>query len=284
MLCPDAAAQRKRQETQLFVYNVGFSVVTTTAGALINKPRNEKVWPCVKRALWQGTLGGVLQFSGKKLTYQITRTDNLWWGWGSKLVHSAGVSICRNAIMNRPFGQYWLIDYGPAHINFFIENGHLSVRPQFNLLFLMDLYNSPKFGKFDLEKTLKLGTVAFKSKNPYFIINNIYASGLANPRSIVLSQNSENINKHVPAHELVHVYQHLEYSSMNLYFDPLTAKINNRTIKGIFKYVNVEFPFYSMTYNLVYRSNHFYRNIYEFEAQFFSTNAYVNRNQAFRSP
>lgn len=271
----NAYSQRSRQEAELLAYNVGFGIVSTSIGALINKPKHTPVWPYLKRSLWQGALGGMLQYSGKAFTYQITRTNDYWWGWGSKLIHSAGNSICFNASLNKPFGQYWVLDYGPARLNFEFKSGRLQFRPQFNLLFVYDIYNGSRYGHFDLKQTLQLGSVVFQADDSIIDIDGWTALGATFSRSIVLARD---VPPATVAHELVHVYQGNEYRIFNSYFNPLVSRIKNPVLSGVFRYVNIDLPYNYIPY-MFWPKNHdrYYRNFFEFEAEFFSTNSYVVR-------
>jgi|GEM_PF-1700256 len=270
--------QAHKQESELLAYNIGFGVLSTTIGALINKPKGKNTWDCIKNSIWQGAVGGTLQYTGKKLTYEVNRNQNYAWGWPSKLVHSAGASICQNAAMGNSFGQYWVIDYAALRCNFTVKKGRVNVQPQFNLLFVFDLAAGLSIGHIDWEKSLQTGAFTFYSNTDYLgSLEGKPALGKAYTRSIIYAKYSyENIHKTV-AHELVHTYQSNEYRVMNTYFDPLKAKIKNKTINDIFKYVYVELPYFAGFYGLNYNRDCHYRNFYEFEAEYFSTNSYVDR-------
>lgn len=268
-----AQSSKQRQEIELLSYNVGFGVLSTTIGALINKPRSIDVWTCIKKAAWQGAVGGTLQYTGKKVTYQITKTGYYWWGFGSKLIHSAGASICYNAALNNPFGQYWAIDYAAFRFNFNVKQGHVQFQPQLNPLFLYDLYYGLSHGSVDWKTSMKLGTFTFKTESTS-IESRAIAEALYN--SIVYTELK---TPNAMAHELVHIYQFNEYRVMNTYFEPLKNKIKNPTVKNIFKWVYIEIPNMRLFYNLLYHpvGTEYYKNLYEFEAQFFSKNKYVPR-------
>jgi hypothetical protein len=93
--------------------------------------------------------------------------------------------------------------------------------------------------------------------------------------------------KYLFAHELTHIYQYNEYMVINSYWNPLVSGIKSKTVNAIFKWINIELPHeYILYYSVAYTPKHYYRNIYEFEAEFFSTNSYFfnfqskpNRNE-----
>jgi hypothetical protein len=278
-LCAEVSAQKEKQELELLSYNVGFGILTTTVGAIINKPNEQGTWECIKKVWWQGATGGFLQYAGKKLTYQINKNENYWWGWPSKIIHSAGTSICHNASMGRPLGEYWVLDYGPVRCNFLINDDRLHVHPQFNLLFAYDLYWGLYFGKPDWNISLKTGTFAFTSDRERFDFDNgIYATGLSYSRSLVYANRMQPQNKYrILSHEIIHTYQANEYRVTNTYFYPLQEKINNKTINKIFQFVYFEIPVSYAVYGFFFNKQNYYKNIFEFEAEFFATDKYIER-------
>jgi len=270
-----AYPQNKRaQEIGVLSYNLGFGIVTTTIGSLINKPKHARAWPFVRRAVWQGALGGALQYSGKRLTYVIPATDNYWaGGWGSKIVHSAGVSICQNAAQNRPFGQYWVLDYGPARLNFTFKHSRLNFQPQFNLLFIYDLwYGFNQQASVNWKKTIQFGSFAMTSRKESVVGG---YDGFTTTRTMVFARQ---VDIRTFPHELVHIYQNNEFRIINTWFDPLTARISNRSWQWIFRNIYIELPYLYVPYFLMGNDrSHYYRNYYEFEAEFSATNSYVPR-------
>lgn len=271
-------AQRNGQEMEDFSYNVGFGIISTSISALVNKPKGMKAWPCIRRAMWQGAMGGALQFAGKKMTYQITRTGYYTWGWASKMVNSAGTSICTNAAMNRPFGSYWALDYAALHLNIFVDDGHVSFLPQFNILFLYDLYCGLYEGHVDWKASLKTGTFAFKSNSERLggDGDQRYIMGESWTRSIIFLGEQYRTPETV-SHEIVHTYQVDQFRIFNTCFNPLINQIRNNTMKGIFKYVYVEIPYSYPAYGMFYHNDHYYRNPFEFEAELLSSNHAVKR-------
>lgn len=278
----DMRNARARQERELIAYNVGLGIVSTTIGALINKPKKQKAWDCIKNSIWQGALGGGLQYAGKKLTYQITKDENEWWGWPSKLVHSAGVSICQNGAMGYGFGKYWVLDYGPARFNFTIQKGSLDFQPQLNLLFAYDMYQGLKWGYVDWPMSLRTGAFTFVSPHSTMDLSDgRKALGMAYTRSIIYTKDNQWRKYETIAHELVHTYQANEYRVSNTYFIPLMSKIHNKAINNFFKYVYIEFPASYIIHGIAIDKNHHYKSFFEYEAKFFSTNEYVDRSEGF---
>jgi hypothetical protein len=240
------------QHGEYYVYNIGLGVITTTIGALLNKPRKQNTWDCIKKSVWQGAVGGALQYSGKKLTYQIMARNNYWWGLPSKLVHSAGVSICQNAVRGNEFGQYWVYDYGPVHANFHIKNGQFRFQPQFNVLFFYDVYHASYHdANINWSKSLKLGAVTFTAnkKALEYKYGDTY-SGLAFTRSMALATKSEANKYGIAAHELIHIMQADEFRILNYHLHPITRKIKSKTVSELAKYIYIEYPFLISLYAL----------------------------------
>lgn len=264
------------QDAQLLAYNVGFGIATTTIGAIINKPKGQDVWTTIQNVWWQGALGGALQFTGKKLTHQIAR-GHYAWGWPSKLVHAAGSSICQNAAMNFRFGQYWVLDFAGVRFNFFNDRGKVSFLPQFNLWMVYDITQLAGAGKIDLAKTFSLGALAVKSPDYYLIKSDWqrYSAGTYTNSFIY----SGSTNNQVFAHEMIHFFQQTEYRIFGTYLKPLYNKIYDKPAMSVMKYFYTDLPVFIGLYGLLDNKNlsiH-YKNFFEFEAQFFSTNAFVKR-------
>lgn len=271
-------SKRNKQDIELAGYNIAFGVISSSIGGIINKPKGVTVWQSIKKSAWQGAVGGTLQYAGKKLTYQITRNENYWWGWTSKIVHSAGNSICYNAAMGNNFGKYWVFDYAAARINFHVDNGSLKIQPQFNASFLYDIYYGFGSGGVDWTKSLQTGSFTFSSNTELFEGGRSPAIGRAYCHSINYAKLYDKSYRHqTVAHELVHMYQANEYRIFNTYYMPLTDRINNKTIKTALKYIYVDIPVLHTIHSIMYDSKHYYRNYFEFEASFFSTNRYIKR-------
>ncbi len=142
----------RRQDFSLMAYNVGFGALTAGVGAVINKPKGTKWHRQFIKGVWQGAIGGSLQYAGKKINYQINTRKNAAYGWPAKLVHAAGSSITQSAALNRPFLHDWNIDFGPARFDFSIGDKS-AFRVRFLPGFLYAMV-APFYGKFDVKTHL----------------------------------------------------------------------------------------------------------------------------------
>ncbi len=269
----------QKQEQQVFVYNIGLGGISSGIGALINKPKNTNWKKTFIKAFWQGSIGGLLNYTSKKTLYLNNLNQNTNYFWPAKILHSAGCSIMENAALNEPFLQNWNIDYGPFRFDFSIKS-----KKKFKVRFLPTsiyaLVAVSKYGKFDLKYTLKTGNIVFSSNDLIRFPNGGTENGLSFGRAIVFVNNSQNNIYKLLAHEIVHQFQYSESQIINTWLKPVGMKIKSKSIQNIFtKYVYADIPYHFLNYYLAgyHPSPHYFRNFYEFEAERFSTNKFVQR-------
>src|SRR5450759_715600 len=168
--------QRARQEVGLAIYNCGFGGVTSGIGAVINKKKNEKILKIFWRGFKYGSLGGFINYTGKKITHLISFSKDsfldvnnnaaLLWGWPAKIIHGVGSSIMENAAANKAkiFSDY-NIPIGFINLSISIKK-HISVTPQLMPnSFIGFITNTIKSGsRLKFKESVLLGT-------PYFIVD-----------------------------------------------------------------------------------------------------------------
>jgi hypothetical protein len=271
----------QHQERQVFFYNVGFGGFTSGIGALINKPKGNNWKHTFVKGFWQGSVGGLLNYASKKTLYLNNKNQSNDFSWPSKILHNASTSIMENAALNEPFLQNWNIDYGLLRFDF-----SLNKTKKFKARLLPEaiyaIIKVSRYGKFDFKNTLQTGNIVFSSDNLLILPNGNYETGLSYGRAIVFVDNfPNNINKYqLLAHEIIHQYQYGEYQIFNTWLKPLEKKVLSKTLQTIFtKYIYVDIPYIVLPYNLEgrYAYPHYFKNFYEFEAQRFSTNKFVER-------
>ena len=59
----------QHQEQTVFFYNVAFGGITSGIGAIINKPKEVNWKKAFLKGFWQGDIGGLLNYTGKKTLY-----------------------------------------------------------------------------------------------------------------------------------------------------------------------------------------------------------------------
>lgn len=273
-------AQRHNQDAALFAYNVGFGALTAGVGAVINKHKGEPWGRTFLRGASQGCLGGALQYAGKKLTYQIVKQQSYWYGWPAKLVHAAGASIVDNAAYNRPFGQSWSLDIGPARLDLNLNNAQpFNVR--FNVATIADVVQASQKGSFNFKQSLQTGFMIYTS-NGTFMMQGIKSSGYSFSRSLIYDSkptkdNTSEFMHQTVAHEMVHLMQYREYLVFNTWVSPLALKLPQKWQEPFRRYLYVELPYETFFYTIEgsHSLDRYYRNFFEFEAERFSTNRYV---------
>lgn len=271
----------QNQERTVLLYNIGFGGVSAGIGALINKPKKSNWKKVFVKAFWQGSVGGLLNYTSKKTLYLNNLHQNSSFFWPAKILHSAGISIIENAALNEPFLQNWNIDYGPVRFDFSINNKK-SLKIRFLPTTIYALLAVSKYGKFDLKNTLETGNIVFSNKDLIRFPNGGTEYGLSFGRAIVFVDNFPNgINKYkLLTHEIIHQFQYTDYLIINTWLKPVGKSIKSKFIQNIFaKYIYTDIPYHFLTYYLAghYNYPHYFKNFYEFEAERFSTNRNVFR-------
>jgi len=233
------------------------------------------------KGFWQGDIGGLLNYAGKKTLYLITKNQKDIYAWPAKLLHAAGSSIMENAALNAPFLQNWNIDYGLLRFDF-----SFGIQRKFKVRLLPEAVVATilagKYGRFDLATSLRTGEIIFKGDKVLDLPNAPITSGVTFGRAIVYVDTPQSYytKGRILSHEIVHRYQYNEYQVFNTWLSPVAKKIKSKSLQVIFsKYVYLDIPYFFLPYyiNGVHPNPHYYRNFYEFEADRFATNAYVPR-------
>lgn len=273
LLCQQGQAQS--QEMSMLTYNVGYGAITSAVGSVVNKPKKAKWAPYFLKGLWQGSLGGLLNFGAKKTLYLVNRDQELAWAWPARIIHAAGTSIIANSALNEPFLQNWNIDFGPVRFDF-KTNGSTPLKVRLLPLTIHGIIYSYYFGAhFDPGTTLATGTLAFVRDAD--VLKNIQAAGVQNSNTFAYVSHGNKYS--VIAHELVHTMQYREYLVGNTWLKQLPERYKDRFIYKLFdKYIYPEIPFLWAAYTIEGRQpySRYYRNWFELEAQYFATNKHVN--------
>ncbi len=267
----------QHQERTLLAYNVGLGAVSSGIGAVINKPKHLNWKKAFLRGAWQGSVGGLINYSSKKTLFLVNKKNELLYAWPAKILHAAALSIMENASLNEPFLQNWSIDYGPVRFDFSI-NGKKKFRARFLPESIVSVILASKTATFNLGRTLRTGNIVFVSKEPYVTFNGYYDVGWSFGRAIALGSIANGSNQ-IIAHEIVHQFQFGDFQVFNTWlkpFEPTKKKLLNTIFS---KYVYFNIPYFWGLYELAGRhpAPHYFKNFFEFEAQRFSTNAYVPR-------
>lgn len=271
----------QHQEQEVFIYNVAFGGITSGIGAVINRPKEVNWKKAFLKGFWQGDIGGLLNYTGKKTLYLVNKNRKDIYAWPAKLLHATGSSIMENAAMCAPFLQNWNIDYGLLRFDFsFGTQRKFKVRllPEAVVATIL----AAKYGRFDLATSLKTGEIIFKGDQLLDLPNAPVSSGVTFGRATVYvdSPQSYYTKGRILAHEIVHRYQYNEYQVFNTWLNPVAAKIKSKSLQAIFSnYVYLDIPYMFVPYYIegVHSQLHYYRNFYEFEADRFATNAEVQR-------
>ena len=270
-------AQKTNQKIELFAYNVIFSGLTAAIGATINSPKKENKKRMFIKGFWQGSVGGVLKFSGKEMLYLVNKKNNLAFAWPAKLLHSAGLSITENAAFNNPFLQNWNINIASFRIDFSIGNNN-TTRIRFLPESIYAYYWASQSGSFNLVKSLSTGSIIFQNKNQILITGGAEAiEGGSLGRALVIGKDWIATNT-IIAHELVHEYQFNEYQIINTWLSKFAKKNASKKVTNIFSnYIYADLPYQFLPIALMKKSGSNYKSFLEFEAQSSATNKFIPR-------
>jgi hypothetical protein len=266
------------QDRQLLFYNLGFGVVSSGIGAIINKPKHQKLGICLRNSLLQGLAGGGLLYAAKRMDNLVFKEKATGWAWPSHIVQAAGYSMIENAASARPAFQSWNFSLGLVRFDYNKSMEH-KFRARLLPTGILGIYYARDVGgRFDLKTSLQLGQMVYKHEG---LIDNYgaEAQGVTFARAIVYSD-FPSLKHYTLGHELIHTFQFDEMQVINTYANPLTKKIKNKVLRTIFTdYVYADIPWFWIIYPYVGNSDnaHHYQNWYEFEADHFSNYMFVNR-------
>lgn len=277
-LSQNAFAQKTAQKHELFAYNVLFSGITSAIGAVLNAPKNSNKKQVFIKGLWQGGVGGIINYSSKESLYLINKKGNLVYAWPAKILHSAGNSIIENAALGNQFLQNWHLNVGAVRFDFSLHEA----KP-FKARLLPEIiyayYWAVQSGKFNFSKTISTGSFIFQNKNKILIsVAKDEFEGYNFGRAIAIGENWDVTNK-IIAHELVHEYQLDEYQIFNTWLNPSMKQVAGPRIQKVFnKYIYADVPYVWLPYAILERTgNNYYKNFFEFEAESSATNKYILR-------
>jgi hypothetical protein len=270
-------AQCQHQDLNLGIYNTLFGGITGGIGSIINKEGSTTQANWRKRFLrgfWQGSVGGLLCYSGKKTASAIRAKQNIGFAIPSKLLHSAGGSIIDNAALGRPFLKHWNMDFGLIRLDAeFGQRTYLKAR--FLPVGFYAAARASENSRFDLSTSLLTGQIVFRHNEGSILDTNGTIHGYSYGRAFTYLDDSKKYK--TIAHEVVHMYQFKEYQV----FNASIQKFSNRasaSIQEVFKnWVYFDSPYQSAFYLLegYHDHPHYFRNFYEFEAERFASNKFV---------
>ena len=255
------------QEDQVLIYNIGLGGIIGSIGSVVNKKRDQTWNKALLKGFIQGSLGGFISYQGKRLTHQINRQKNLGYGWLAKIIHSVGTSVVENAASSKNFWESWNMHFGFLRIE--SEPLLLSLRVKLLPYATYSFVRASFIGKFNIEKTFKIGTPYFSTNN--HIYNRFSAHSFWNDMTI----NEECSSKYtLIAHEYIHNLQFKEYLALNNNFFFVDKKLQNYEFyKRLSNYIYIDMPFYGVAYELEGRHNDkwYFKNFFEMEAEHFAT-------------
>lgn len=279
--CPSIihCQHKDSQQAWLATQNVLSGGLISGIGGGINRVEGESFWKGFGNGFKYGCLGGLGLYLGKKLIYPVNSKDQLLYGWPSKLIHSAGMSIIENAGKGEaPFSKWH------TNVGFFRLELNLKSANKFNLKVMPFSLGEFAYGlstaKLEVNSTLLSGTPVFTAPTDFFLSNQI---ALAGYNAIYIHQDLTLIRNKTIAHELIHILQYNEELKMNVWLTRPTQKIKTSLKNNFVKRVFVNHVYYDIPYqsvlNVIFKSSErcYFKNPLELEAEHFSTNKYIRK-------
>jgi len=272
----------RSQRDQILIYNISLGGITGGVGSVINKKKNQTWYETFLKGFAQGSVGGLIQYQGKRIIYEIYKKKTLEYGWLAKIVHSTGASIVENAAANKNFWESWIMHFGFLRIE--TEPFNSSFRIKLLPVSALGFIDACFLGKFSLKKSLRLGAFYFATDT---LIDN-RAVGRSLYSSIVIDAGYSDKYKTI-AHEYVHNLQFRDYLTLNNHFSFIDRKLKkNKLYRKLSNYIYFDTPFMYVAY--IIEGKHSYewkfKNFFEMEAEYFATlkEVPIPRKRESRSP
>jgi len=217
------AQGNENYDGKYFLGNVGINGIVGGIGALFNKKPGEKGGKVLLKGFAQGCLGGCLQFTGKKLIYQVNKKESIGWVWPARIVNAAGSSITYNAVSNRNFWESWHINLWAFRFDYDLTTDRFRTRLHFSGL--TSLYQVGSRGKFKLLPSLASGVLLFEGNNGFTIAGGSSAQGIAWGTTVGYPSSWKENGTYYEwmAHEFAHVLQYDNFA----FFNALLIKQSN---------------------------------------------------------
>lgn len=262
--------EAQNSDLEFALVNVGVSSVIGGVGAIINKEPEEQFSKVLLKGFAQGALGGYVVFESKRMLREFSQRENYAYVWPSKLLNAAGNSIIENAASNQNFWVKW-------HLNIGFNRFDIYTKDKFRLRYRIMPFSlgTTITGfinySFDFSQSLTFGTFVFTDENISIDgINNF--DGATGDNLFVLKENSSNLIK---AHEIIHTYQYEQLSGFNMYFSPISTKLesNSKLFEFYQKYFYTDYN--SLLKRLLdqiekKKSQNYSDNLFEKEAYYFT--------------
>ena len=273
------AQDYNKQRNELFAYNIVANGLISGVSSVFNKQPNEKMWGVFIRNFGKGCLGGLVKYSAKYQTFYFRQLSNLYFAPVNRAFFFLGHSMVMNASMNeRLLSNYHCHFYG-LNFNYRAQaakgnrlSAKLSISTLLSVASLtlrgdrIDVFKTLEYGQFYLDLTSNT-------------TQNIGGRALFNAISIGKGQNGSPFQSVVP-HEIIHTYQTYDYFALSSFYKKKEDKFLSKykVYNTIHRFIDFDYEplFFSALY-LVQPTPKYYRNFFEFEAQHFSTRAYIDR-------
>ena len=270
----ESFAQINKQKA--ITYNLSFGAITSGIGAVINKEKKDKFIPTLLKGIGEGIIGGTAVYGSKQMIRQFVKTERYTYVWGANILNALGNSIIENGAANRKIFSQFYYTFGFNRFDIYTPN-EIKLRYRVMPVALLGFsYNLMQGYVFDYKKTIKSGFLVFETNE----INRsgLYSfAGLAYVNTLTLKRTLSSSEKlGVLGHEIIHGYQYLDHFRLNPFLIKGQRDWVNHESKAVAFYEKWVYTDWTYTVqNYLYgdqqgRSEEYYDNFYEAEADFFS--------------
>lgn len=273
------AQSYQKQQRGLLLYNVGIGAVIGGVGGLINKKKDEKWHEAFLKNFAFGSLGGLVSYHAKYLTYESARSKHYALNHLNRAYYFVGYSLINNASRNEPVWSRYTFQLYLLNLDV-----HFTKKPTFQpRISMASLLYTGRYlvtgHRISLNKSWRYGVVFF-DRGPE--LEKHIAFGASN--LIGALDGYENLYddpSFVIPHEMVHTYQFADFYSLSNFARPLYPKVQDKKgIQFLNKYFYFDVPYTHLAYtiqNLTQPPPVHYNNFFEYEAQSFASRQYIQR-------
>lgn len=261
---PTLSSQNKAIE--FAAINIGLNGIVGGIGSVFHSNQDEKIGKVILNGFIKGCAAGSVTYSGKLISGNIGKEDDLKYAWPGKITYWIGNSMMENTALNRPIFEKINMNFGILRLEYNFSNKHFDTKllPLTTVFVGYVAINS----KFEIEKSLASGELIFSSNR----FNNLEMDFRGFTLGNVVVMNSQFVNnKSTISHEIIHVFQNNDFNFVNNWINPSLEK--NTFFKKTSKYLYYEFNTIvnqGLYWTQYKRGDDYYKNIFEREAATFS--------------
>lgn len=239
------------QDLKYASINIISSSIIAGVGSGIHKHSNETFGHAFVNGIWKGAIGGIVQFTSKKMIRQSAFENNYNWVWPARLVNSLGSSIVKNGCNRENILSSFYLDIWCVNLKF---DNKIHCRMDLLTIGYATVLLFTKNTSFNLQTSLISGAITFNNQYDY---NKPNGQSFANTIYTIKTNIKPVFDKTIFLHEIIHTFQYSESNYVAIY---------NR-----YASLNINFMCIYRIQNLIvgYNNNYFENEAYYFQKNYF---------------